>query len=105
MLWADDGVRLRRALNGLLERAYAKRQAQFNWPGSVTLLSFAAFLVEKHPKPLICFVPGTLSETLERLAQFCALGQPGLCKINLSPSSKLATNSDALVTSSDALYY
>ena len=27
VLWADDGVRLRRALNGLLERAYAKRQA------------------------------------------------------------------------------
>ncbi|CAK8986910.1 Poly(RC)-binding protein 3, partial [Durusdinium trenchii] len=26
VLWADDGVRLRRALNGLLERAYAKRQ-------------------------------------------------------------------------------
>ena len=27
VFWADDGVRLRRALNGLLERAYAKRQA------------------------------------------------------------------------------
>ena len=26
VLWADDGVRLRRALNALLERAYAKRQ-------------------------------------------------------------------------------
>lgn len=26
VFWADDGVRLRRALNGLLERAYAKRQ-------------------------------------------------------------------------------
>ena len=31
VLWADDGVRLRRALNALLERAYAKRQVGFGW--------------------------------------------------------------------------
>ena len=28
VLWADDGVRLRRALNSLLERAYTPRQAR-----------------------------------------------------------------------------
>lgn len=48
VLWADDGVRLRRALNALLERAYAKRQVGFGWNEFVGSKLSPSILVLKH---------------------------------------------------------
>ena len=45
VLWADDGARLRGALNGLLERAYAKRQALFRCCDRVYLCIFNKMII------------------------------------------------------------